>query len=144
MPPRFRANPFCSPYIAVAGSSGASGWRSTTTGESRLARTILFCLFAATASASNDRIVTAVFSRTYNGYERPRAADGSFEREYYALANGSYMPGVAADASIDKVKFPQIAGAHGAAPRAAQLSPRARLKTGPVPPRDHLGQDDPV
>jgi len=80
------------------------------TSLNRLARTILFCLFAATVSASNDRIVTAVFSRTYNGYERPRAADGSFEREYYALANGSYLPGVAADASIDKVKFPQIAG----------------------------------
>jgi hypothetical protein len=75
-----------------------------------LARAILFCLFAATVSASTDRIVTAVFSHTYNGYQRTRAADGTFEREYYALANGSYMPGVAADASIDKVKFPQIAG----------------------------------
>ena len=61
------------------------------------------------ARAANDSIVTAVFSKTYNGYQRTRAADGSFEREYYALANGSYLPGVAADASIDKVKFPQVA-----------------------------------
>ena len=61
-------------------------------------------------SASTDRIVTAVFSHTYNGYQRPRAADGTFQREYYALANGSFLPGAAADASIDKVKFSQIAG----------------------------------
>ncbi len=65
---------------------------------------------AATASASNENIVTAVFSGTYNGYQRPRAADGTFQPEYYALANGEYLPGVSADASIDKVKFPQIAG----------------------------------
>jgi hypothetical protein len=71
----------------------------------------LFALLAVPmAWASNDRIVTAVFSHTYNGYQRTRAADGSFQREYFALANGSFMPGVAADASIDKVRFPQIAG----------------------------------
>jgi hypothetical protein len=73
-------------------------------------RITLLLLCVPMAWASTDRIVTAIFSHTYNGYERPRAADGSFEREYYALANGSYLPGVAADASIDKVKFPQIAG----------------------------------
>ena len=70
----------------------------------------LLLLCVPMAWASNDRIVTAVFSHTYNGYQRPRSADGTFEREYYALANGKYLPGVAADASIDKVKFPQIAG----------------------------------
>lgn len=70
----------------------------------------LLLLAVSTAQASNDRIITAVFSHTYNGYQRPKAADGTFQREYYALANGSYLPGVGADASIDKVKFPQIAG----------------------------------
>ncbi len=70
----------------------------------------LLLLAVATAQASNDRIITAVFSHTYNGYQRPKAADGTFQREYYALANGSYLPGVGVDASIDKVKFPQIAG----------------------------------
>ncbi len=67
-------------------------------------------LAAATAQASNDRIVTAVYSRTYNGYQRPKEADGSPKREYYAIANGTYLPGLSADASIDKIKFPQVAG----------------------------------
>jgi len=62
------------------------------------------------AQASNDRIVTAVFSAVYNGYERPKAADGSFEPQYYALANGIFTPGLSVDNSIDKIKFPQVAG----------------------------------
>ena len=77
----------------------------------KLLQIILLLLVAvATARATNENIVTAVYSHTYNGYQRPKAADGTFAREYYALANGSYLPGVGADASIDKVKFPQIAG----------------------------------
>jgi len=75
-----------------------------------LLRISLLLLAAPLARASNDSIVTAVFSHTYNGYQRPRAADGSFQREYYALANGKYLAGASADASIDKVRFPQIAG----------------------------------
>ncbi len=72
--------------------------------------TLLLLVAAPLARASNDSIITSVFSSTYNGYQRPRAADGTFQPEYYALANGKYLPGVSADASIDKVKFPQIAG----------------------------------
>ena len=71
---------------------------------------LLLLLALPMARAANNNIVTAVYSRTYNGCQRTRAADGTFQREYYALANGSYMPGVSADASIDPVKFPQIAG----------------------------------
>jgi hypothetical protein len=70
----------------------------------------LLLLAVSTAQATNDRIVTAVFSGTYNGYKRSTASDGSPEREYYALANGNFMPGASADASIDKIKFPQVAG----------------------------------
>lgn len=64
----------------------------------------------AAASAANDRIVTAVFSRTSDGYHREREADGSFKREYYALMPGHYYPGIGKDASIDPIKFPQVAG----------------------------------
>ncbi len=78
----------------------------------------LSCLVACTlliavsmAQASNNSIVTAVYSRTYNGYQRPKSADGSPQREYYAIANGTFLPGASVDSSIDKVKFPQIAGA---------------------------------
>jgi hypothetical protein len=42
----------------------------------------LLLLYVPMAWASADRIITAVFSRTYNGYQRTRAVDGTFEREY--------------------------------------------------------------
>ncbi|HVZ65178.1 MAG TPA: hypothetical protein VG936_11450 [Lacunisphaera sp.] len=71
---------------------------------------LLLALGVATASASTDRIITAVFSRTSEGYHRMREADGSFKREYYALMPGHYYPGIGKDASIDPVKFPQVAG----------------------------------
>jgi hypothetical protein len=89
---------------------------------------LLLLLAVSTARATNDRIITAVYSHTYNGYQRPKAADGTFQREYYALANGSYLPGVGADASIDKVKFPQIAGltAQLLATHNYQLAPDAK------------------
>lgn len=74
------------------------------------AAVLLLLLGLATASASNDRIITAVFSRVSNGYHRTREPDGSFKREYYALTPGHYYPGIGKDGSIDPVKFPQVAG----------------------------------
>jgi hypothetical protein len=61
------------------------------------------------ALASSDSLVTAVYSKANNGYQRQKLADGSFKREYYALAKGMYVPGIGADHSIDGVKFPQVA-----------------------------------
>ncbi len=61
-------------------------------------------------AASKDAVVTAVFSSLSNGYERRKLPDGSFKREYYALANGQYVAGSDSDPSIDKVPFPAIAG----------------------------------
>lgn len=66
-------------------------------------------LAATAAFAANDSIVTAVYSKVSNGYQRQKLADGSFKREHYALAKGVYVPGVAADRSIDAVRFPQVA-----------------------------------
>jgi hypothetical protein len=60
------------------------------------------------ASRSDDMLVTAVFSRVHNGYEREKAADGAFKRETYLVANGGYDAGVAKDASIDDVQFAGI------------------------------------
>lgn len=73
---------------------------------------ILFCLLvlAPMARAANESIVTAVYSGTYNGYHRQKEADGSFKPEYYALANGIFAAGASADPTMDKIKFPQIAG----------------------------------
>jgi len=64
---------------------------------------------AASAIAGAGSVVTAVYSSVSNGYERKKLPDGTFQREYYALANGRYLPGVNDNESIDKVKFPTIA-----------------------------------
>ncbi|HET7535795.1 MAG TPA: hypothetical protein VFJ90_05025 [Candidatus Didemnitutus sp.] len=64
----------------------------------------------ATASASNEALVTSVFSKVSNGYMRKKLPDGTYQREYYAIANGQYAPGQEPNDSIDKVKFPTIAG----------------------------------
>ena len=62
------------------------------------------------AVASEDSLVTAVYSNVSNGYARTKLPDGSFKRETYAISNGGYSPGIARDKSIDAVKFPTIAG----------------------------------
>lgn len=60
------------------------------------------------AFAANEALVTAVFSNVSNGYERQRQPDGTFKREYYALANGQYARGAHADPSIDNVPFTTV------------------------------------
>jgi len=60
--------------------------------------------------ASSNSVVTAVFSSVSNGYERQKLPDGSFKREYYAIARGHYVPGRDQNPSIDGVPFPSIAG----------------------------------
>ncbi|HVU23200.1 MAG TPA: hypothetical protein VHE13_03675 [Opitutus sp.] len=71
----------------------------------------LFCLGlvnSALAVDAADSVVTAVFSRSFNDYERRVRADGSPEVQTYIVARGGYAPGTAADASIDDVKFAGI------------------------------------
>jgi hypothetical protein len=78
-------------------------------------KTIL-CLFvcasvlgASAAFGDDDSVVTAVYSKVSNGYQRQKMPDGSFKREYYALTKGVYQPGLSPDRSIDGVRYPQIA-----------------------------------
>jgi len=66
-------------------------------------------LLTAQAGGGNDAVVTAVFSSVSNGYQRHKQPDGTFQREYYALANGKQAKGLYADPSIDQVAFPEIA-----------------------------------
>jgi len=66
-------------------------------------------LTSSAAFAGEDAIVTAVYSKASNGYERQKTPDGAFKREYYALTKGVYVPGIGRDRSIDGVKYPQIA-----------------------------------
>lgn len=63
-----------------------------------------------TAVASEDSLVTAVYSKASNDYTRTKMPDGSYKRETYAISNGGYSPGIARDESIDALKFPTIAG----------------------------------
>ncbi len=67
-------------------------------------------LAATAATASSASLVTAVYSEARNGYVRPKLPDGSFKREYYAIANGGYTPGRDKDRSIDGVRFSDLAG----------------------------------
>jgi len=62
----------------------------------------------AVASNENDSVVTAVFSRSFNNYERPTRADGSEQPLTYVIAKGGFAPGTYADGSIEDVKFAGI------------------------------------
>ncbi|HUG12325.1 MAG TPA: hypothetical protein VMM36_15005 [Opitutaceae bacterium] len=62
----------------------------------------------ATAIGDTDSVVTAVFSRSFNGYERPAGPDGSPALQTYVVSQGGYVPGLGADPSIDNVKFAGI------------------------------------
>jgi hypothetical protein len=60
------------------------------------------------AAASQDSLVTAVFSSARRDYVRPKLPDGSFQVETYVVGNGGYGPGVGLNPSIDAVPFPVI------------------------------------
>lgn len=69
-----------------------------------------FGLGAAETLEAQDTITTAVFSQADKGYKRKKAADGGWEREYYAMSNGGLLPGTVKDGTIDKVRFASLAG----------------------------------
>ncbi len=62
------------------------------------------------AQAADTPVVTAVYSSVTNGYIRTKLPDGTFKKEYYALARGHYSPGLAKDHSIDDMAFPTVSG----------------------------------
>lgn len=62
-------------------------------------------LLASVACAAEDSLVTAVYSKTHNGYERTQSSDGALARQTYAVAKGTYEPGLRGDPSIERVKF---------------------------------------
>ena len=55
-----------------------------------------------------DSVVTAVFSRSFNKYERPTRADGSDQPLTYVIAKGGAEPGMFPDQSLDEVRFAGI------------------------------------
>lgn len=69
--------------------------------------------FGSAAIASDDSLVTAVYSNISNGYQRQKLPDGTFKREYYALSNGGYVQGVGRNDSIDSIPFSTIAALAG-------------------------------
>ena len=61
-------------------------------------------------AAAQDAITTAVFSQADKAYKRRKAANGGWEREYYAMSNGGLLPGTSRDGTVDKVHFASLAG----------------------------------
>ncbi|MEJ1972643.1 MAG: hypothetical protein WDM96_09335 [Lacunisphaera sp.] len=45
-----------------------------------------------------------------NGYVRTKLPDGTFKKEYYALARGHYSPGLARNHSLDATSFAAVSG----------------------------------
>jgi hypothetical protein len=68
----------------------------------------LFCFGVANFAIAVDgteSVVTAVFSRSFNNYQRPARPDGSSQPLTYVIAKGGAQPGMNADESMDDVKF---------------------------------------
>jgi hypothetical protein len=62
--------------------------------------------------ASEDvKGVTAVASKVSGDYARARLSDGSFQPEFYAFGQGGHWGGEMSDATIDKLKFMDVARA---------------------------------
>jgi len=59
--------------------------------------------------AADNSVATAVSSRVGNGYKRARKPDGAFKPEYYAISNGGRVSGTTSDATVDRVKYPEVA-----------------------------------
>ncbi len=62
-------------------------------------------ILAGVVSAADDALVTAVFAKVHNGYQRAKNEDGSFARQTYVVGKGTYDAGVNRNASIDGVPF---------------------------------------
>ena len=68
----------------------------------------LFCLGVANfalAVDGTDSVVTSVFSRSFNNYQRPARPDGTDQPLTYVVAKGGAEPGMNADDSMNDVKF---------------------------------------
>ncbi len=83
----------------------------------------------ASAFADAAKPVVAVFSQTKNGYQRTLQADNTFKPETYAFADGGRLPGAFTDASIDNLKFRQVAGVVAAELRKQNYLPTTDTKT---------------
>ena len=71
------------------------------------------------AWAAEEPVITAVSSKVSEDYVRPKQADGKFVPESYTFGEGGVWGGGMTDASIDKIKFLDVARTV-ASPLAAQ------------------------
>ena len=69
----------------------------------------LFSEFCPAVWAGDTTVATAVSARVGNGYQRSRKPDGTFKPEYYAISNGGRVSGTTSDATVDRVKYPEVA-----------------------------------
>lgn len=69
----------------------------------------LILLVQPVVRAGDESVITAVASRVSDDYVRTPLPGGGFEPESYAFGEGGVWNGAAADASIDKLKFMDVA-----------------------------------
>jgi hypothetical protein len=79
--------------------------------RSSLATGLLFLVALSSARADDAPVgeLTVVSSTVHNGYQREKLPDGSLKPVRYAFGEGTFDPGSVADASLDRVKFGQLA-----------------------------------
>jgi hypothetical protein len=65
---------------------------------------------SATSSAKPLVVQTSVSSRVSPEYQRKTLPNGLPEKQLYAISNGGLAPGTMLDSSVEKVRFPAIAG----------------------------------
>lgn len=76
----------------------------------RMAAVFLLLGGLGTTAVAEELIATAVSGRVGHGYKRVPRPDGSFQPEFYALANGGRIAGTGSDLTVDRIQYPEIAG----------------------------------
>lgn len=74
-----------------------------------LAAVILMLGGLLATAAAEELIATVVSGRIGHGYKRTKLGDGSFQPEFYALANGGRIAGTGSDVTVDRIQYPEIA-----------------------------------
>lgn len=98
-----------------------------------LSRAALLAAFACSVALPSSVLaeatdVTAVYASTGNGYHRQRQADGTFQPETYAFAEGGRWDGTVVDRSLDDLSFMKVVQAVAAPLRRQNFVPATRAR----------------
>jgi hypothetical protein len=71
---------------------------------------VVALFMSSSLAASPDSLTVSVRGQKAADYERVKLPDGTFKAERYVISNGGRFPGTTADASQEKVSYPEVAG----------------------------------